>query len=268
MGKYYWLKLKDDFFTSKRIKKLRNLAGGDTLTIIYLKMQLKSVKTGGVLSYTGLERTFAEELALDLDESPEDVGLLLNYLLSVGLIETSDNINFMLPYAVDNVGSEGDSAQRVRAFRERQNKENPKLLQCNADVTQVKQICNVDIDIDKDIEKDNIYRSTSDEVIDYLNLKAHTNYRHVDGNRKLISARLKEGFSVEDCKTVIDKKCEDWIGTEYEQYLRPKTLFGNKFEGYLNSRVIKKQPVKFEPPDYFRTSEQMAYDPEEELPFG
>ena len=43
-NRYYWLKLKDDFFTSKRIKKLRNLAGGDTLTIIYLKMQLKSIK--------------------------------------------------------------------------------------------------------------------------------------------------------------------------------------------------------------------------------
>jgi len=119
-NRYYWLKLKDDFFTSKRIKKLRNLAGGDTLTIIYLKMQLKSIKTGGILSYTGLEKTFAEELALDLDESPDNVGLLLNYLLSVGLIETSDNINFFLPYAVENTGSEGSSAKRMREFRERE----------------------------------------------------------------------------------------------------------------------------------------------------
>lgn len=144
--RFFWLKLKEDFFDSKRIKKLRKLAGGDTLTIIYLKMQLKSIKTDGVLTFTGLEKSFAEELALDLDENPEDVGLLLNYLLSVGLIETSDSINFLLPYAVESTGSEGASAERVRNFRGRQ------ALQCNADVTQVKRLCNVEIE--KEIEKE------------------------------------------------------------------------------------------------------------------
>lgn len=153
--RFYWLKLKEDFFDSKRIKKLRRLAGGDTLTIIYLKMQLKSIKTDGVLTYTGLENSFAEELALDLDENPEDVGLLLNYLVSTGLIETSDKINFLLPYAAECIGSEGASAERVRNFRERQ------TLQCNADVTEVKRIGNVEIEKEKEIEieKDNNRRS-------------------------------------------------------------------------------------------------------------
>ena len=166
--RFYWLKLKEDFFESKRIKKLRKLAGGDTLTIIYLKMQLKSIKTDGVLTYTGLEKSFAEELALDLDENPEDVGLLLNYLLSVGLIETSDQINFLLPYAVESTGSEGASAERVRNFRDRQ------ALHCNADVTQVKRIGNVEIEKEIEKEKDiNNKRSrafvppTLEEVSDY-----------------------------------------------------------------------------------------------------
>lgn len=152
--RFYWLKLKEDFFESKRIKKLRKLAGGDTLTIIYLKMQLKSIKTDGVLTFSGLENTFAEELALDLDESPEDVGLLLNYLSSVGLIETSDNINFLLPYAVKSTGSEGASAERVRNFRDK------KALQSNADVTQVKRIGNVEKEIEKEkeIEIDNMLK--------------------------------------------------------------------------------------------------------------
>ena len=153
--RFYWLKLKEDFFDSKRIKKLRRLAGGDTLTIIYLKMQLKSIKTDGVLTYTGLENSFAEELALDLDENPEDVGLLLNYLVSTGLIETSDKINFLLPYAAECIGSEGASAERVRNFRERQ------TLQCNADVTEVKRIGNVEIEKEIEIEKDNNKRSRS-----------------------------------------------------------------------------------------------------------
>ena len=82
--KYFWLKLKEDFFTSKRIKKLRKMAGGDTYTIIYLKMQLLSLKTDGVLRYTGLEDNFATELALDLDEKAEDVGVVLLYLASCG----------------------------------------------------------------------------------------------------------------------------------------------------------------------------------------
>ena len=59
--RYYWLRLYDDFFGSKRIKKLRKMAGGDTYTIIYLKMQLVAMKTDGVLSWTGLEDSFAEE---------------------------------------------------------------------------------------------------------------------------------------------------------------------------------------------------------------
>ena len=104
--------------------------------------------------------------------------------------------------------------------------------------------------------------------MDYLNEKAHTKYRHADGNRKHISARLKEGFSVDDCRTVIDKKCEDWMGTEYEQYLRPKTLFGNKFENYLNGKIIKrKSNVVIDKPEYIRTFTEMEEQKDEELPF-
>jgi predicted phage replisome organizer len=141
--RYYWLKLKDDFFTSKRIKKLRNMAGGDTYTIIYLKMQLLSLKTDGVLTWTGLEENFADELALDLDEKPEDVEVTLMYLLKTGLAETNDNVSFFFPFVVENTGSEDSSAQRVREFRKRQ------ALQCNTEVTQVKRECNVEKEIEK-----------------------------------------------------------------------------------------------------------------------
>lgn len=115
--KYYWLKLKDDFFSSKRIKKLRRLAGGDTYVIIYLKMQLIAMKRDGIIQYTGLEKTFAEELALDIDEDVDNVQVTLSYLVNTGLAETSDNINFFFPYAVENVGSETAAAQRMREAR-------------------------------------------------------------------------------------------------------------------------------------------------------
>lgn len=117
--RYYWLKLQDDFFNSKRIKKLRKLAGGDTYTIIYLKMQLVAMKHDGILEYTGLESSFAAELALDLDENPDDVTVTVNYLLSCGLMESSDDRNFFLPYALENTGRETDAARRMRDSRAR-----------------------------------------------------------------------------------------------------------------------------------------------------
>lgn len=153
--RYYWLKLRDDFFSSKRIKKLRNMAGGDTYTIIYLKMQLLAMKTDGVLTWTGLEESFADELALDIDEKPDDVEVTLMYLLRVGLAETQDNQRFFFPYAIENTGSEDASAQRVRDFRNRQAlQSNANALQSNTDVTDMKRECNVEKEIEIEIEKE------------------------------------------------------------------------------------------------------------------
>lgn len=147
--RFYWLKFKEDFFGSKRMKKLRKMAGGDTYIIIYLKMQLKALRSEGVLTYTGLEENFADELALDIDENPEDVRMVLAYLMSYELCECSDNIHYFLPYVVENTGSETDNAQRVRAFREKQ-----KALQCNAPVMELKSNCNAEIEKEKEIEKE------------------------------------------------------------------------------------------------------------------
>ena len=94
-----------------------------------------------------------------------------------------------------------------------------------------------------------------EEVIAYLNEKAGTHYRNAEGSMKHIRARLRENYTVEDCKTVIDKKCKEWIGTEYETYLRPETLFGSKFEGYLNAPVSKYKNYKRKDilPEYYNS---------------
>lgn len=74
-------------------------------------------------------------------------------------------------------------------------------------------------------------------VVDYLNMVCGTNYRSTTHKtRKQINARIGEGFSENDFYTVIDKKSKEWFGTDMEKYLRPETLFGTKFEGYLNQR--------------------------------
>jgi len=75
------------------------------------------------------------------------------------------------------------------------------------------------------------------EIVDYLNEKTGSKYRSSGSKTKsLIKARANEGFSLDDFKTVIEKKAKEWAGTDMEKYLRPETLFSTKFEGYLNQK--------------------------------
>lgn len=91
-------------------------------------------------------------------------------------------------------------------------------------------------------EADNIPAESVKEVIDYLNQKAGTKYRATTAaTKRLVGARLKEGFTVDDCKKVIDNKVADWLNDEkMKNYLRPNTLFqASKFESYLNETPKK-----------------------------
>lgn len=157
--KYYWLKFQKDFFSSKRIKKLRKLAGGDTFTIIYLKMQLLSLDNGGVIEYTGLENSFAEELALDIDEDTDNVAITVNYLLSCGLLE-EHNDQFFLPYVAENTGKDNEGMDKVREqTRQRvaNHRAKQKLLECNVTGNVTSNASNAlekEIEIEKDIEID------------------------------------------------------------------------------------------------------------------
>lgn len=82
------------------------------------------------------------------------------------------------------------------------------------------------------------------EVVSYLNEKLGTRYKTTtESTRKLINARLKEGFTLDDFKAVIDAKHAQWGNDpKMAEYLRPSTLFGTKFEGYLNSAATRRAP--------------------------
>jgi uncharacterized phage protein (TIGR02220 family)/predicted phage replisome organizer len=266
--RYYWLKLKKDFFNSKRMKKLRAIAGGDTYTIIYLKMLLKAIESDGILKFENVEKSFSDEIALDIDENPDDVGIAVNYLLTVGLIEAIGDDEYALPECIENIGSESASAKRVREFREREKNIldktdyfvttetscNAVVTSCNAVVTNGNACVTERKSIEKETEKekDTDINKQCDTVIDYLNNVCGSRYKHSESSRKHIRARINEGFSVDDCKTVVDKKKTDWTGTKYETYLRPETLFGSKFESYLNSKTSPSKSV----PAYMNATEE------------
>jgi uncharacterized phage protein (TIGR02220 family)/predicted phage replisome organizer len=250
MGKkYYWLKLKDDFFRDKKIKKLRRIAGGDTYTIIYLKMQLLSLSNDGVLVFEGVEDSFAEEIALEIDEDVENVKVTIAFLMGNGLLEETEQDHYVMIETLKCIGKERESAERVRKHRKIQ-QERRKALQCNGEVTN----CNTEIDIEKEkreeLEKkeeieirEDIYSPAEaehhtipyKEIIDYLNFITNSSYRSTTNKtRDLIKARYNEGFILDDFKIVIEKKYQEWANTDYSKYLRPETLFGTKFESYLN----------------------------------
>ncbi len=150
--RYFWLKLPEDFFRQKPIKKLRKIAGGDTYTIIYLKMLLIAIKQDGRLFFDGVEDEFYDELALELDEDSENVKVTVMFLVRQGLMELVDETEYFLTKCGEMVGSEGSSAARVREYRRN------KALHCNNDVTGSNKMVTErreEIEIDKDKEIDN-----------------------------------------------------------------------------------------------------------------
>ena len=163
--RFYWLKLSEDFFKSRDIKKLRKIAGGDTYTIIYLKLLLLSLTDNGYLYYEGVEPTFAEEMALAIDEDEENVEVTLNYLEQRGLLERKTLDEYILTECAEMTGSETSAARRMRKTREKKalNEKtecNNVTLECKnetncyTDVTNCYTEIEIDIDKEKDKEKD------------------------------------------------------------------------------------------------------------------
>lgn len=94
---------------------------------------------------------------------------------------------------------------------------------------------------DNNISNNNTNLNNIKDIVDYLNLKAKTKYKYTTKKTQiLINARLKEHFTLEDFKIVIDNKTKEWLNDKKMcQYLRPETLFGTKFESYLNQKQVK-----------------------------
>ena len=176
----YWLKLREDYFQSPKIKKLRSVAGGDTYALIYLEMQCYSIKTNGIIAFEGIEENLAQELALILNENERDIEFLLSFLEKYKLIELVEENKFLLPEAAMAIGSETESAQRVREMRARRKQqkalpdsENIPALHCNENVTEMKQLVTKCNDNKNNIYNKNkeleIYNNIKKQIQDYIN---------------------------------------------------------------------------------------------------
>lgn len=127
-----------------------------------------------------------------------------------------------------------------------ENKEYTKCIQNVPPVLDLDLDLGIDLDIDNTIvgQDEPVNRFDYKSVIDYLNEKANTKFRIVDSHKKFIKARYNEGYKTEEFYKVIDNKVSSWINNpKYSVYLRPSTLFGNKFDDYLNENVNKKEHI-------------------------
>lgn len=226
--RYYWLKLHDDFFTDTSIKRLRKLAGGDTLTIIYLKLLLLSLKTDGKLYYEGLEEDFATQVALEMDEDVDNVKLTLTYLMSRGILVQNTDEEFELTTEKEMVGSESESARRMRKTRLEQ--KNVKTLppsenenaQCAHNVPQCEQ--NVTLEI----------RDKREEIRDKENKKEKIN---INNNKSPLTPLMGEDgkssqsefFSlIESLGEPLATAAKEWVQYKKEKHQSYNTPMGQK----------------------------------------
>ena len=195
--RYFWLKLNDDFFNKKEIKKLRKIAGGDTYTIIFLKLQLLSLKTDCKLYFDNVEDNFHEELALEIDEDSDNVKIVLMFLEKNNLIEyCEENTVINVLSAKDSVGSESSVAGRVRASRERK-----KALLGNTTET----ICYTEkrreekeIDIDKEIDReiDIEKQQTHQSIQEYVSLVSEATGTNLYQVQQVINLALLRNYDI------------------------------------------------------------------------
>ena len=239
MAEVKWIKLHTAMFDNSKIKYIRTLPEGNNMVLIWVMLLSKAGKcnANGFIFLTESIPYTSQMLAAEFGFDVYLIELALGTFSKLNMIHLENQIIQIAGWeehqnvqGLDKIREQ--TRKRVEKYREKQ-KQLPCNVTCNVTVTD----CNAteeekeeDIEIDKYI---NIYSS----IISYLNEKAHTKYRHSSSKTKtLIKARLNEGFTEDDFKKVIDNKTAEWLNTDMEKYLRPETLFGTKFESYLNQK--------------------------------
>ena len=255
--RYYWLKLAEDFYEDDTIQWIEEQENGVAYVNFYLKLLLKSLKDDGYLIRfvgTRLIPYDVKSLARLTNTDTDTVRVAMELFKQVGLVELMESGEIYMSQIDEMIGSETQAAKRMRKLRAKQSLENQglddvkQLESKRNNVTEERnnvQECYTEYrDRDIDIENRDIYsRAEPDrvdipfkEIIDYLNARTDKNYKASSKKtRSLIKARFNEDFNLDDFKRVIDNKVNDWADNpDMCKYLRPETLFSNKFEGYLN----------------------------------
>ena len=247
--KYYYLRLKDNFFDSDELKILESMKDGYLYSNILLKLYLRSLKNDGKLVVNERIPYSADMLASVTGHQVGTIKQALSVFKDLGLIDVLDNGAIYMLDIQNFIGKGSSEADRKREYRQRIETDRTNV-QTNLRQISEKSPPEIEKELEKEIEIKDIHSPAKQddtpkeiyEIIDYLNLKTGKSYKHTTKKtQSLIKARLNEHFTVDDFKKVIDNMCAKWIGTKWEEFLRPNTLFAGKFDDYLNQTPTKSE---------------------------
>ena len=243
-----WIKITTDIFDDEKILLIESLPDSYAIITVWFKLLCLAGKqnNSGVFMMANQMPYTDKMLATIFRMKESTVTMAIKTFEQFGMVEVIDGV-ITIPHwnKHQTLDSYEKKKQRDRLYQQERRANQVKLIKKSSDkssdskTTESSDVAISEEERDKDLDKRRyIY------IVEYLNQKAGTKYRAASKKTQTcIHARFAEGFSIDDFKTVIDKKCADWMGTHYEQYLRPETLFGTKFESYLNAKVTKTQPV-------------------------
>ena len=268
MADVKWIKIVTDIFDDEKLLLIETLPEADSIIVIWFKLLCLAGKqnNNGVFMMNDKIPYTEKMLATIFRRKEATIQLALKTFEQFGMIEIVNGVvtipNWGKHQSFDKIEKNNEYMRNyMREYRAKQklltqgNLEENEGVKVNSKTnSEVNSKVNVS-GLDKNREDKNRIDKNKNieiyiEVIDYLNLKINSNYKPSSKiTQKHIKARLSEGFTIDDFKTVIDKKYIEWFGTEMQQYLRPETLFGTKFESYLNAPT-KKGEKKDEKPKF------------------
>lgn len=254
-------------FEDEKIKLIEQMPDADTILIIWIKLLSQAGKTNASgYIYLSENIPYTDEMLATIFNRPvSTVRLALKTFEDFGMISI-DNEHFI---AIENWEKHQNvegmervrklNAERNRRYRERKKQRQIESGNKDSDVS-VTSHDGTDIELELELDIDKEYKDIVGKpdnipykkIVDYLNSTANKKYRHTTRKTKdLIKARFNEGFTLEDFKQVIDIKNNEWKNdTKMQKFIRPETLFGTKFESYLNQKQKAQtadSPFKFDP---------------------
>lgn len=265
--KMFFIQTPIKFWYRQDIIWLQNQPDGYQILTLYNKLMGLTANMDGYLlkQFGDVKEPYTnEEISTITMHSLEMVERGINTLEKMGLLEKIDNTYFIeeaLNMTGQTVGAKEKQEQRKRQadncppkcppncppykYKElNTNKKTKTKKNKKKEKTEIEKQYSIDETTGEVIETEIVSKNEMvyKNIIDYLNSRLGTNYKSTSAKtRALIDARLNEGFTEDDFKIVIDKKYFEWHDTDMEQYLRPETLFSNKFESYLNQRISEKK---------------------------
>lgn len=243
MSEVKWIKLSTHMFEDEKIRLIETMPDADTILVIWIKLLSQAGKTNASgYIYLNENIPYTDEMLSTIFNRPlSTVRLALKTFQQFGMIDITDDHFISIENWEKHQNVAGlekireQTRQRVAKHREKKqlpSNENVTLHVTGGNATEE------ELELEEELDKEKKENIPYKDIVEYLNDKTSSKYKSSTGKTKeSIKARWNEGFRLDDFKKVVDIKTAEWLNNEkYSKYLRPSTLFGTKFEEYLNQK--------------------------------